>query len=372
MPKSLSLCLSEEKMQKWGRKKKNQLSLLFVLFLCFFVLFKITILSNGGITRSRGDDDPHSNSNSNPNPSSLPTYLTSNASTPRVANRVLGASDWSKACTTIQSYKRRAAVAAEDGRQHESKSDGCNLFSGRWVYDNRSYPLYEELDCPYMSDQLACRKHGRPDRDYQSWRWQPDSCELKRWNATEMLEKLRGKRLMFAGDSLNRGQWISMVCLVQSAIPAGKKSMTPNAGLTKFMAEEYNASIEFYWAPLIVESNSDDPINHRLDERKIRPDSLLKHAAEWANADILIFNSYLWWRSGNKIKLVWSSSEEDICEEADGIDAMKLALETWAGWVSTSVDPQKQQEQGMESGQRRKLLRRESADRRRGLLGEWI
>lgn len=37
------------------------------------------------------------------------------------------------------------------------------------------------------------------------------------------------------------------------------------------------------------------------------------------------------------------SSEEDICEEADGIDAMKLALETWAGWVSASVDPQKQQ-----------------------------
>lgn len=70
----------------------------------------------------------------------------------------------------------------EDGRQHESKSDGCNLFSGRWVYDNRSYPLYEELDCPYMSDQLACRKHGRPDRDYQSWRWQPDSCELKRYH----------------------------------------------------------------------------------------------------------------------------------------------------------------------------------------------
>lgn len=91
MAKSLPLCLSEEKMQKWGRKKKNQLSLLFVLFLCFFVLFKITILSNGGITRSRGDDDPHSNSNSNSNPSSLPTYLTSNASTPRVANRVLGA-----------------------------------------------------------------------------------------------------------------------------------------------------------------------------------------------------------------------------------------------------------------------------------------
>lgn len=53
----------------------------------------------------------------------------------------------------------------------------------------------------------------------------------------EMWEKLRGKRLMFVGDSLNRGQWISMVCLLQSEIPANKRSMSPNAHLTIFRAE---------------------------------------------------------------------------------------------------------------------------------------
>jgi 3,4-dihydroxy-2-butanone 4-phosphate synthase len=48
---------------------------------------------------------------------------------------------------------------------------------------------------------------------------------LKRFNATKLLERLRNKRLVFVGDSLNRGQWVSMVCLVDSIIPSSLKSM---------------------------------------------------------------------------------------------------------------------------------------------------
>lgn len=46
-----------------------------------------------------------------------------------------------------------------------------------------------------------------------------------RFDPEVALEKLRGKRLMFVGDSLQRGQWQSFVCLVEFIIPADSKSM---------------------------------------------------------------------------------------------------------------------------------------------------
>ena len=46
-----------------------------------------------------------------------------------------------------------------------------------------------------------------------------------RFDALKLLQILRGKRLMFVGDSVQRGQFESMVCMVQSILPQGKKSL---------------------------------------------------------------------------------------------------------------------------------------------------
>ena len=39
-----------------------------------------------------------------------------------------------------------------------------------------------------------------------------------------MLEALRGKKLLFVGDSLIKGQYLSMICLLHRLVPATGKS----------------------------------------------------------------------------------------------------------------------------------------------------
>ncbi|KAL8233766.1 hypothetical protein R6Q59_019866 [Mikania micrantha] len=58
--------------------------------------------------------------------------------------------------------------------------NACDVFSGKWVWDPLNRPLYQESECPYIQPQLTCQEHGRPDRDYQFWRWQPHGCSLPR------------------------------------------------------------------------------------------------------------------------------------------------------------------------------------------------
>ncbi|KAL3654881.1 Protein trichome birefringence-like 35 [Castilleja foliolosa] len=324
-------------MQRW-QKRKTQFPL---IALIFFVFIALTILYNESIihTDDTNGDQPRSTVQDVSLLNSSPAQKFNLSNKPPV-----GLDKFTKCSSTVR-YSGRRAISASNkvefsGRMAASGVETCDLFTGKWVFDNNSYPLYNESSCPYMSDQLACHKHGRPDLGYQFWRWQPDNCNLQGWNALEMWEKLRGKRLMFVGDSLNRGQWISLLCMLQSVIPPDKQSITPNSELTVFRAENYNATVEFLWAPLLVESNSDDAVDHRLSERILRPDAILRHASRWEQADILIFNSYLWWRQGS-VKLIWSNEENNVCQEINGLGGMELAMESWADWVATRVDPLK-------------------------------
>jgi len=69
----------------------------------------------------------------------------------------------------------RAQVAQQEG--------ACDLYKGRWVYDEARAPLYKESGCGFLTEQVTCMRNGRRDDDYQKWRWQPDGCDLPRYVA---------------------------------------------------------------------------------------------------------------------------------------------------------------------------------------------
>jgi hypothetical protein len=152
--------------------------------------------------------------------------------------------------------------------------------------------------------------------------------------------------------------------------------------LDGWCVQEFNATVEFYWAPFLVESNSDDPKIHSIQHRIIKADEIAKHAENWRGVDYLIFNTYIWWMNTLNMKVMCvlhvfyssssacssraqpagrtnESSESDanfVClldslgrrpggqswEDHDELvrsEAYRRVLTTWAGWVNQNVDP---------------------------------
>ncbi|KAK1321286.1 hypothetical protein QJS10_CPA03g01204 [Acorus calamus] len=253
----------------------------------------------------------------------------------------------SKQCTTTNTSdpntgENEDLSLLEDNLEDEEKPvfdlNKCSVTKGKWVFNSSARPLYSDRTCPYIDRQFECVKNGRPDSDYRHWEWKPDDCSLPRFDAKITLEKLRGKRIMFVGDSLQRGQWQSFVCMIESHLPKEQKSMKRGRILSVFRAKEYNATVEFYWAPFLIESNSDEHIIGDPDKRILRVDAIAKHAKNWEGVDVLLFNTYVWWMSGLKIKSLWGSfsNGEEGFEELDAVTAYRIGLKTWANWVDST------------------------------------
>ncbi|CAA2969895.1 trichome birefringence-like 34 [Olea europaea subsp. europaea] len=98
--------------------------------------------------------------------------------------------------------------------------------------------------------------------------------------------------------------------------------------------KDYNSTINFYWSPLLVESNCDEIINHRIGSRIVRVKAIEKHARHWTDADILVFDSFAWWLEPKMTIL-----PDGIYKQAEmKLRGYEMALNTWSDWLDIHIN----------------------------------
>lgn len=215
----------------------------------------------------------------------------------------------------------------------------CDISSGNWVYD-LSYPLYDSTKCPYIDGEFNCKKNGRPDSDYEKWRWKPRYCNIPRFNPVDMLQKLRGKTLMFVGDSLNRDQWQSMICLLHSALPQARTSYVGGDTLSTFKALDYGVTVSFYRAPYLVDMVTE--VMNGQQKVILRLDSAESNGRGWKGVDILVFNSGHWWTHTGNLR-GWDYMQEGgrYYATMNQMVAYRKGMATWGNWIDSNIDPRR-------------------------------
>ncbi|CAA2985672.1 trichome birefringence-like 6 [Olea europaea subsp. europaea] len=231
-------------------------------------------------------------------------------------------------------------------RIEEKNEKGCDITKGRWVFEE-SFPLYTNVSCPFIDEGFNCLANGRKDKDYMKWRWQPLDCDIPRFNATKMLELIRGKRLVFVGDSLNRNQWESMLCLLKGAVVDPKKvyetrgrKITKEKGNYCFKFVDYQCTVEYYATHFIVHESK-----ARIGKKRVqtlRIDTIDKGSSRWRRADILVFNTAHWWtHHKTKAGINYYQEHDQVYPRLDVSTAFQRALTTWASWVDKYINPRK-------------------------------
>ncbi|CAN1227916.1 Protein trichome birefringence-like 38 [Linum perenne] len=181
-----------------------------------------------------------------------------------------------------------ALVSGVDGRSN-ADAHCSNPYDGIWVLDKTYNPLYNSSTCPFVRKEFDCLKYGRLDHHYLHYRWKPSGgCILPRFNGKKFLRKMRGKKIMFVGDSVSMNQYESLLCMLHASVPPNSNVTSVTQPMPTVTFEAHNLSIMLFTSHYLVDV-IETKIGAVLDLNSIGSGTL------WKQMDVLVFNSGLWW-----------------------------------------------------------------------------
>uniref|UniRef100_A0A0D3FXS0 Trichome birefringence-like C-terminal domain-containing protein n=1 Tax=Oryza barthii TaxID=65489 RepID=A0A0D3FXS0_9ORYZ len=123
-----------------------------------------------------------------------------------------------------------------------------------------------------------------------------------RLNPIDFLERLRGQRIIFVGDSLNRNMWESLVCILRHGVrdkrrmyEASGRNQFKTRGYYSFRFRDYNCSVDFIRSIFLVKEMINETKGGAVVDAKLRLDELDETTPAYRTADIVVFNTGHWW-----------------------------------------------------------------------------
>ncbi|KAL3505660.1 hypothetical protein ACH5RR_031042 [Cinchona calisaya] len=252
-----------------------------------------------------------------------------------------------RSCTdavTFYALENSTRKSENEATDEHNVSSSCDIFDGNWILAD-SEPLYKPASCHFIDDAFNCFKNGRPDSDYLRLRWKPHGCEIPRFDGLNMLNMLKGKRLVFVGDSLNRNMWESLVCALRGSLEnssnvyevSGRREFRTE-GFYSFKFQDFNLSVDFIKSPFLVQEWK-FTTKAGMSRETLRLDMIQSSSTKYHDADIIIFNTGHWWTHQKTFK------GDNYFQEGNHVynrlqvkDAFTKALMTWAQWVDSNIN----------------------------------